>query len=57
MVSSDGVPLKSKLRAAERRNRIAAFMLVVPLLAFITFSFVIPILDMLTRSVDNSVVV
>jgi putative spermidine/putrescine transport system permease protein len=56
VTTNDGIPLKSKLRAAERRNRWAAFMLVVPLLAFIVFTFVVPILQMLTRSVDNTVV-
>jgi putative spermidine/putrescine transport system permease protein len=57
VATNDGIPLKRKLRAAERRNRWIAFLLVVPLLAFITFTFVIPILQMLTRSVDNTVVV
>jgi putative spermidine/putrescine transport system permease protein len=56
VLSIDGTPLKSRLRRAERRNRIKAFLLVVPLLAFIVFTFVIPILDMLMRSVDNPTV-
>ena len=49
----DGVPLKDQLAKAERKKRITAFLLVTPLLAFIIFTFVIPIGNMLTRSVDN----
>ena len=49
----DGVPLKDQLAKAERRKRITAFLLVAPLLAFIIFTFVIPIANMLTRSVEN----
>ncbi len=52
----DGANLKTRLRRAERRNRVMAFLLVLPLLAFIVFSFVIPILDMLMRSVDDPTV-
>ena len=49
----DGVPLKERLRLAERKKRITAFLLVLPLLAFIIITFAIPIGDMLFRSVDN----
>jgi len=49
----DGVPLKEQLARAERKKKITAFLLVAPLLAFIIFTFVIPIANMLTRSVDN----
>ena len=52
----DGTPLKTKLRQAERRNRMRSFSLVLPLLAFILISFVFPIGDMIFRSVDNPVV-
>ncbi len=53
VIMIDGVPLKEQLARAERKKKITAFMLVVPLLAFIIFTFVIPIGNMLTRSVDN----
>ena len=53
MKTTDGVPLKVSLRRAMRRNRVKAFLLVAPLLLFITFTFMIPILQMLWRSVDN----
>ena len=53
MTTTDGVPLKVSLRRAMRRNRLKAFLLVAPLLAFILFTFLIPIFQMLWRSVDN----
>ena len=49
----DGVPLKQRLAKAERKKRITAMLLVLPLLSFIIISFIIPIGDMLFRSVDN----
>ncbi len=56
ILAADGVPLKTKLNQANRRRRIRALLLVVPLFAFILVSFLIPIGDMLFRSVDNPVV-
>lgn len=53
MTTTDGVPLKVSLRRAMRRNRIKAVLLVAPLLLFILFTFMIPIVQMLWRSVDN----
>tara|TARA_B100001287_G_scaffold7346_1_gene5674 strand:- start:665 stop:1921 length:1257 start_codon:yes stop_codon:yes gene_type:complete len=53
ILTSDGIPLKVSLKKAERRNKIRAFLLVLPLLAFILITFIIPIGDMLTRSVDD----
>jgi len=49
----DGVPLKQRLARAERNKRLTALAMVAPLLLFIIFSFVVPIGDMLFRSVDN----
>jgi putative spermidine/putrescine transport system permease protein len=57
MITADGVPLKVSLRRAERRRKIAAFALVLPLLTFITVTFVIPIGDMALRSINNPEVV
>jgi putative spermidine/putrescine transport system permease protein len=56
LVSADGVPLKASLRRADRRRRITAFLLVLPLLAFIVITFIMPIGDMLWRSVENQAV-
>lgn len=56
MTTADGIPLKVSLQRALRRSRIRAFMLTAPLLAFILVAFVLPIVDMLIRSVDNAIV-
>ncbi|GAB7528352.1 ABC transporter permease [Pseudomonas sp. 3A(2025)] len=45
--------LKAQLAQAERRNRRKSVLLVLPLLAFITVFFLMPIGDMLLRSVKN----
>ncbi len=52
----DGRTLKSSLRRAQRREKMKAFALIVPLLAFVLLTFVAPVANMLLRSVDNSVV-
>jgi putative spermidine/putrescine transport system permease protein len=54
ILTTDGIPLKVSLQKSERKNKIKAFLLVVPLLFFILFTFLIPIGDMLMRSVDDS---
>ncbi len=56
ILTTDGIPLKVSLQKTERKNKIRAFLLVFPLLAFILVTFVVPIGDMLTRSVDDSLV-
>jgi len=53
ILTTEGVPLKVSLQKAERRNKIRAILLVAPLLLFILFTFLIPIGDMLLRSVDD----
>lgn len=53
LTTADGVPLKQSLNRAIRRSRIKALLLVAPLLVFIGLAFVMPIFDMLSRSVDN----
>jgi len=52
-----GQSLKSALAKAERRNKIRAFLLVAPLLLFIAFSFLAPIVRMTYFSFDNPTVV
>lgn len=56
LVTADGRPLKTSLARALRRKRLAAFGLVAPLLAFILITFILPIADMLMRSVENGIV-
>ncbi|MDI5933611.1 ABC transporter permease [Halomonas kalidii] len=53
LTTADGVPLKVSLRRAVRRSKVKAFLLVSPLLLFLVVAFVMPIFDMLWRSVDN----
>ncbi|WP_094707834.1 ABC transporter permease [Hahella sp. CCB-MM4] len=48
--------LKQQLRQAERWNRSKAFLLVVPLLLFVGITFVMPIIEMLHRSVYDPLV-
>jgi putative spermidine/putrescine transport system permease protein len=52
--TDDGIPLKTKLARANRRQRIRAFLLVAPLLIFIFFTFIWPIAMMLLRSVNSA---
>lgn len=53
MLDASGIPLKLALARAERSKRKKAFLLALPLLAFIFVSFIVPIGLMLFRSVDN----
>ena len=55
LVTADGTPLKISLARAQRRSKIVAFSMVLPLLIFILIAFLIPIADMLSLSVDNSI--
>lgn len=48
-----GPSLKECLNQAERRNKLKSVLLVLPLLAFIAVFFLMPIGDMLVRSVQN----
>ena len=54
ILTTEGIPLKVSLQKAEKRNKIRAVLLVAPLLFFILITFLIPIGDMLLRSVDDS---
>lgn len=53
LTTADGQPLKAALARASARARRRAFLLVLPLLAFILITFAVPIAQMLTRSVTN----
>ncbi len=53
LLTTDGVPLKQKLAQSTRRLRIRALLLTLPLIIFITMTFVIPIGQMLFRSAYN----
>ena len=56
ILTSDGVPLEQSLKKAERRNKIKAFLLVAPLLLFLLITYIFPIGEMLTRSIDDKMV-
>ena len=53
LTTVDGKPLKAALATAQSRAKRRAFFLVLPLLAFIIITFVIPIGQLLHRSVHN----
>ena len=53
ILTTEGIPLKVSLKKSERKNKIRAFLLVAPLLVFILVTFLIPIGDMLARSIDD----
>lgn len=52
----NGVPLKKQIARALFKQKVRALLLIAPLLIFILITFVVPITDMLMRSVDNSIV-
>lgn len=55
--TADGVSLKQSLQHSMRRRRRNALLLVMPLFLFILITFLLPIADMLIRSVDNKIIV
>jgi putative spermidine/putrescine transport system permease protein len=56
MLAADGTPLKRSLNRALRAQKTRALLLVAPLLLFVLISFLLPIGDMLLRSVRNQIV-
>jgi len=56
VLAADGTPLKRSLERALRRQKLRALMLIAPLLIFVLITFIMPIGDMLFRSVENDIV-
>ena len=56
MRAADGTPLKKSLARALRRQKLRALALIAPLLLFVLLTFILPIADMLFRSVENQIV-
>lgn len=56
MLAADGTPLKKSLARALRRQKIRALALIAPLLLFVVITFIVPIVSMLFRSVENQIV-
>ena len=57
VIAADGTPLKRSLARAMRRQKLRALLLVAPLLIFVLLTFIFPIANMLSRSVQNDIVV
>ena len=53
LFTQDGVPLKVKLRRAERARKLWALSLVAPLFFFIVIAFILPIFSLLKLSVED----
>ncbi|WP_243611682.1 ABC transporter permease [Shimia aestuarii] len=56
VLAADGTPLKRSLARALRMQKLRALMLIAPLLLFVLLTFILPIVDMLFRSVENQIV-
>ena len=56
ILTTDGVPLSISLKKAERKNKIKAFLLVAPLLLFLLITYIAPIGEMFTRSIDDRMI-
>ena len=56
ILTTDGIPLEVSLKKAEKKNKIKAFLLVAPLLLFIIITYIFPIGELFTRSVDDRMV-
>ena len=56
VLAADGTPLKKSLARALRLQKTRALMLIAPLLIFVLISFIVPIGQMLWRSVENDIV-
>ena len=56
LLTADGIPLKVSLRRSMRRNKLRAVGLVLPPLLFLLSLFIIPIGNLLTRSVDDKLI-
>ena len=56
ILTTDGIPLEVSLKKAERKNKIKAFLLVCPLLLFLIITYVFPIGEMFTRSIDDKMI-
>ena len=56
LLSADGTPLKKSLNRSLRQQKMRALLLIAPLLIFILVAFIMPIVSMLSRSVENDLV-
>ncbi len=56
ILTTDGIPLEVSLKKAEKKNKIKAFLLVAPLLLFLVITYVFPIGEMFSRSIDDKMI-
>ncbi|TDJ29543.1 MAG: ABC transporter permease, partial [Gammaproteobacteria bacterium] len=56
ILTADGIPLKVSLQKSLRRSKMRAIALVAPPLLFLLILFIIPIGNMLTRSIDDALI-
>ena len=56
ILTTDGIPLEESLKKAEKKNKIKAFLLFAPLLLFLLITYIFPIGDMFSRSIDDRMV-
>ena len=56
LLTADGTPLKVSLKRSMRRSKLKAMGLVLPPLFFLLLLFIIPIGNLLTRSVDDQLI-
>ncbi len=56
LLTADGIPLKVSLARSLRRSKLRGTLLVLPALLFLIIIFVVPIAQLLSRSVDDTLV-
>ena len=56
LLTADGTPLKTSLERSLKRSRLRAVGLVLPPLLFLLILFVVPIGNLLTRSIDDALI-
>ncbi len=56
LLTADGIPLKVSLARSLRRSKLRGTLLVLPALLFLIIIFVVPIANLLSRSVDDTMV-
>lgn len=56
ILAADGKPLRKSLERSLRQQKLRALLMIAPLLIFICVAFVMPIVSMLMRSVENDIV-
>ena len=56
ILTADGIPLRVSLKRSMRRSKLWALILVLPAFLFLLIVFILPIGNLLTRSVDDAMV-